>query len=450
MTSSGDPASPSSNEFSDWYLIKLDESPHDPPSISKKSRFTKILSFFGTFSLSCSFEQEGIANNSAVIAELSTSILKNEDAEDPPSAITSMETRDIKNFKTKITKQIAKPVEKKMRAISHRIIIEQSKNSLEIPIAKQVILKNQEEKIFYIDSKHGYVVGAHLGNGSNKVAHLAKRIFSDSFLAYLQAHKIDSNGFSLPSIDSRLFTSIMNNEIEKLNLFKGEEEFLQIISVVYNKKSETKGCFVEYCDGGNLMHLLDDLGLNEEQAWDLAETLARGLVKMQNKDIIHHDLKPDNIFIKNGKFKIADFGFASKFNSENLSELACRTVLYSPPECNMIKGASREKSDNWSVGIIIYVALYGEFPRFLSDSPRRIASINDKKIDQTPPFNKIDHKDGKDTPLKIIRDLLRVKPAERLSATELQSRLSALRSDGVMLNPRKKEPSIWSYFFPGF
>ena len=52
---------------------------------------------------------------------------------------------------------------------------------------------------------------------------------------------------------------------------------------------------------------------------------------MYDNNISHRDLKPDNIFIKNGKYLIADFGFAKIFNQNKLMESMVGTPLYESP-----------------------------------------------------------------------------------------------------------------------
>ena len=79
---------------------------------------------------------------------------------------------------------------------------------------------------------------------------------------------------------------------------------------------------------------------------------------MHEKGIIHRDLKLDNILVKKNLFKIADFGFS--IISEYETEYA-GTPLYMSPE--IIKKLPYDyKTDIWSLGVILFLMLYREFP----------------------------------------------------------------------------------------
>ena len=78
---------------------------------------------------------------------------------------------------------------------------------------------------------------------------------------------------------------------------------------------------------------------------------------LHSENIIHRDIKPDNLMIdKQGLIKLIDFGFSKKLdNNQNLRTLTkCGTMGYTAPE---ILSDSKEgygiKADIWSFGITI-------------------------------------------------------------------------------------------------
>ena len=99
--------------------------------------------------------------------------------------------------------------------------------------------------------------------------------------------------------------------------------------------------------------------------------------------LIHDDLKPDNILIKNGNCKITDFGCAKVQKQTYINVLSTQfmTVGYSSPE--RIKGKYDYRTDVWSLGVILYEMITLK-PMFVGDDPKKIYNIINFKFDQEP------------------------------------------------------------------
>ncbi|GMF25586.1 unnamed protein product [Phytophthora fragariaefolia] len=74
---------------------------------------------------------------------------------------------------------------------------------------------------------------------------------------------------------------------------------------------------MELCEGGTLEEFITmrnrEEGLPENYAWIILKDVASGLKVLHDHDIVHLDVKPDNIFItEDGRLKIGDFGMAGK------------------------------------------------------------------------------------------------------------------------------------------
>lgn len=84
------------------------------------------------------------------------------------------------------------------------------------------------------------------------------------------------------------------------------------------------------------------------------------------KGILHQDLKPDNILISNGTYKIADFGFSIYYENVGLERIRLGTCDYMPLE----KLTKRDykyntKSDVFSLGVIFFKMITGKHPYVL-------------------------------------------------------------------------------------
>ena len=129
---------------------------------------------------------------------------------------------------------------------------------------------------------------------------------------------------------------------------------------------EIKYFDMEYIDGGDLVDLkLSYPGkrVPEERVREIALQIADGMIAIHQKNIIHKDIKPQNILLtKDGTVKIADFGIAEKFrNSRSRLKLASRagTPAYMSPEHLIGEDVGRE-TDIWSFGVMMYELLTGK------------------------------------------------------------------------------------------
>lgn len=90
--------------------------------------------------------------------------------------------------------------------------------------------------------------------------------------------------------------------------------------------------------------------------------IAKALEYSHNKNIIHGDVKLSNILIKNGVYKLSDWGL-SKFITDESVTLSGATPAYCAPEQISIKfGKSDERTDIYQLGTVFYELLTGRLP----------------------------------------------------------------------------------------
>ena len=112
--------------------------------------------------------------------------------------------------------------------------------------------------------------------------------------------------------------------------------------------------------------------LTPKEVISIALQVCAGMEAAHSKDIVHRDIKPQNIMIsREGKVKVTDFGIAKATSSNTISTNAMGSVHYTSPE-QARGGFSDAKSDIYSLGITMYEMITGVLP-FDGDSTVSIA-----------------------------------------------------------------------------
>ena len=210
----------------------------------------------------------------------------------------------------------------------------------------------------------------------------------------------------LDNIRENLIFEFDSKEIEDhINIciegFKKEYEIMKICSndnsvkcyeYFYNKDNFV--IIMELCDK-NLSQLLKDKYLNEnegfniEEIYEIMKQLNKGLKIMIKNNIIHRDLKLENVLVKyknkeNREYivKLSDYGnskrLESTITSKNYGNSFVGTLHYMAPE--ILKGEKYNyKCDIWSIGVILYRLKYGKSPFIGNTENAIINSINNFK-----------------------------------------------------------------------
>jgi serine/threonine-protein kinase len=132
---------------------------------------------------------------------------------------------------------------------------------------------------------------------------------------------------------------------------------------------------MEYVEGRNLNEVIRERApLQVGEAVRIAAQICEALEHAHQNQIIHRDIKPHNILIgNNGRVKVTDFGIARAVTAATITQTGSvvGSVHYFSPE--HAKGvATGEKSDLYSLGIVLYQMLTGRLP-FLGESPISVA-----------------------------------------------------------------------------
>ncbi len=135
---------------------------------------------------------------------------------------------------------------------------------------------------------------------------------------------------------------------------------------------------MEYIEGKTLKEYIDERRiLPWREAVGYAIQIAKGLAQAHKNSIIHRDIKPHNIIMKeDGVLKVTDFGIARANVQTTMTceDTAIGSVHYISPE-QARGGFTDERSDIYSLGVVLYEMLTGKVP-FDSDRPVSVAIMH--------------------------------------------------------------------------
>ncbi|KAK9497813.1 hypothetical protein O3M35_003733 [Rhynocoris fuscipes] len=136
------------------------------------------------------------------------------------------------------------------------------------------------------------------------------------------------------------------------------------------------------------------------------------LKHLHNKNIVHCDLKPENVLLSSDsdfpQVKLCDFGFARIIGEKSFRRSVVGTPAYLAPEVLRNKGYNRSL-DMWSVGVIVYVSLSGTFP-FNEDE-----DINEQIQNAAFMYPPNPWKEISSEAVDLINNLLQVKQRKRFT-----------------------------------
>ncbi|KAI8320639.1 hypothetical protein GQ54DRAFT_238461, partial [Martensiomyces pterosporus] len=125
--------------------------------------------------------------------------------------------------------------------------------------------------------------------------------------------------------------------------------------------------FYSYVNGVTLAERVGTDGLSESEARAVFKPVVETISFCHQYSVIHRDIKLENpdyrtASVFDGCVKIIDFGLANFFDGTSLMETFCGSLPYTAPEILRGDAYVGPEIDVWSLGVLLYVMLTGQFP----------------------------------------------------------------------------------------
>ncbi|HIA07623.1 MAG TPA: bifunctional protein-serine/threonine kinase/phosphatase [Chromatiaceae bacterium] len=180
-----------------------------------------------------------------------------------------------------------------------------------------------------------------------------------------------------------------DDDAEYISLFLHEEwagrriNSAQVMKVLEISRKRTAMYYIaEHIEGRTLRQWIEDEPrANLNTVRDFVEQISRGLRAFHRLEMIHQDLKPENIIIdNNGSLKIIDFGSTKIAGIDEIStpiqfNNILGTINYTAPEYH-VGNTGSNRSDIFSLGVIAYELLSGHLPYGKELSAKNMSKVN--------------------------------------------------------------------------
>ena len=255
-----------------------------------------------------------------------------------------------------------------------------------------------------------YKIISKLGDGSYGIVYLAVNIITKQNVAMKKINKVKENAIDDMEI---------KNEIEILKKLD-HPNIVKIIEFFSTPKAYY--IITDFCACGELYNQIKHQ-YTEGQLAVLFYQVLSGLYYLHTKNIVHRDLKLENILISeiekdnntNEKYfwvKIIDFGTAKIFEKNKNEKAVVGSSYYIAPE--VLHKNYNEKCDTWSVGVILYMLIVGRAPFDGKSDDEIIENIEKGEFNS----KHIKMLNSSDEVQDLVKKLLEVNVKKRLSPSE--------------------------------
>lgn len=225
----------------------------------------------------------------------------------------------------------------------------------EIPRKFKYWKKHDLVEIYNFKSNiHFFEIQKKIGKGSFGKVYLAKQLLTGAPVALKVISK--------KSLKRKKAEQRIEKEIKILKSIPSHANVIRFLEIFQD--CDYHYFVFEFAELGDLVSYFykEDL-FPEDRLRVFFRQFLNGLQHLHECNIIHRDIKPDNILMdKNFTPKIADFGISNIFDSNEVIRDTGGTPLYLSPEVIENQGRINFQTDVWSAGIVLYLLVFGDTP----------------------------------------------------------------------------------------
>ncbi|XP_041129216.1 RAF proto-oncogene serine/threonine-protein kinase-like isoform X4 [Polyodon spathula] len=247
---------------------------------------------------------------------------------------------------------------------------------------------------------------------------------------------------------------VTNPTPEQFQAFRNEVAVLRKtrhVNILLFMGYMTKGnlaIVTQWCDGSSLykhMHV-QETKLQIFQLIDIARQTAQGMDYLHAKNIIHRDMKSNNIFLHEGlTVKIGDFGLATvkaRWSGSHQVEQPSGSILWMAPEVIRMEDNNPYsfQSDVYSYGIVLYELMTGELPYSqIANRDQIIFMVGRGYL--SPDLSKL-YKSCPKAMKRLVADCIKQKKDDRPLFPQILSSIELLQHSLPKINRSTSEPSL--------
>jgi serine/threonine protein kinase len=280
-------------------------------------------------------------------------------------------------------------------------------------------IKDSENQIIGILNSEFYLIKI-IGSGSSGLVYLSYSIYDENIPKTLYAIKI----MDKPEPNNDIINNRKINYLEKMNHKNIIKVFGHGLGMLQTSQGLTQKIYyiiMEYVDHGSLLSQLgDNMGFGEDFGRLIFAQLLDGLEVIHNSNVVHRDIKLENIMLSGSDFtlKYVDFGFATEKSSGYLTTYL-GTPNYAAPELHMKRPYLGVYEDIFSLGVTLFITVTGYLPfilplpndplyRFIFDVDY-ISYWRNRRIKVSPSF------------MELFDNLIAFDPTQRPSISEIKN-----------------------------